>query len=113
MKCFKLARIVGQKVVVDYRLIKDLQVRFTREDGDVTVDIEGEIMESAKNFKAVHISAHESSIYITVYASLVFWKKNGSPVFSASHRLRLPPGLYSVFYLGDRRKTTFLKKVRV
>jgi hypothetical protein len=40
----------------------------------------------------------DRTISLTVYASLKLWRREGSPEFSVTEELHLPPGTYTIEY---------------
>jgi hypothetical protein len=106
-------RFIGRRLVVDYHLLKDLRIHLARDEGRMALVVEGSIMESAKVFEALKVKTNANTIFVTVYASLPFWNRSGSPDFKATSELTLSPGTYEIRYAGTGSETTFLKKVNV
>jgi hypothetical protein len=75
--------------------------------------VEGSIMESAKVFETLKIATSANTILVTVYASLAFWNRSGSPDFKVTNELALSPGTYEIRYAGIGSETIFLDKVQV
>ncbi len=70
-------------------------------------------MESAKVFESIHFETSDRTISVTVYASLPFWNRNGSPDFRIIKDIAFPEGEYDIFYVSENGKRTFLKKARL
>lgn len=109
-----LAHLIGRRLVVAYRLLKDLHVEFTSRGGGTTLlVVEGSIMESAKVFESVGVVTSDHTLFITIYASLPFWNRSGSPDFRATSTLKLKPGIYEIRYADTGNETVFLKQVEI
>lgn len=107
-----LGRIIGRRMVVDLTLLKDLEVRLVESDSRGLLSVRGSIMESSKVFDTLGLAAKGRTIRLTVYASLAFWHRGGSPDFSVTEELRLPPGTYTVEYAGGEGEPVFLREIR-
>lgn len=108
-----ISNFVGKKIVVDYRLLKDLSIDLVKQEGRKVLIVEGSIMESAKVFESVKIHTKTRTIFITVYSSLAFWNKKGSPDFKAVMELTLSPGSYDIQYIGTGKERILLKNINV
>lgn len=108
-----MLRLIGRGFIVSYQLIKDLSVELSGDGTRRTLVVSGSIMESAKVFESLKVKTSGQQILITVYASLPFWNKQGSPDFKATHELDLEPGDYEVLYLGEGDTTNFVKHLKV
>jgi hypothetical protein len=104
---------LGRHIAVDYSLLKDLHVDFDISGVNVKVNARGSIMESAKVFEKMRVEVGQRELLVTVYSSLVFWNKKGSPDFSTSVDVTLPPGRYDVFYRSTPSKPVRLGVVSV
>lgn len=105
--------MLGRKLVVDYSLLKDLNISITCSDAAVLISVEGSIMESAKVFRTMQANLKNHTIAITIYASLAFWDRCGSPEFRAVRKLALVDGVYEIVYCGKASKKTFLKRFEI
>ena len=109
-----LARLVGRKLIVNYQLLHNFNCHFTRGEGrQVEMKVEGMIMESAKVFESLEAAVEGETISLTVYASLVFWNRGGSPEFEVTRVLGLAPGTYTVQYVDQDRQATVLQKSHI
>ena len=104
---------LGRHIAVDHSLLKDFRVDFQKKGGGVLIKSRGSIMESAKVFDSVRVRPAQSELLVTVYASLAFWNKSGSPDFSASVELALEPGRYDAWYKSPRAPPVFLGAIDV
>ena len=93
-------RLIGRKMVVRYTLLKDLDVRLIERNGRTLLSVRGSIVESFKVFDSVAVTMEDRTISLTVYASLKFWCREGSPEFSVTEELHLPSGTYTIEYAG-------------
>ena len=108
-----MSNLIGRGLIVSYKLIKDLSVELSGDGTRRTLVVAGTIMESAKVFEALKVKTRGQQMLITVYASLAFWNRQGSPDFEATHELDSESGDYEVFYLGEGDRTDFVKKLKV
>ena len=108
-----ITSLVGRKLVVSYSFLKDLHIEFSQQEGKQLLTVEGTIMESAKVFETLKLVRRGNTIFITVYASMPFWKGTKSPDFNQTKTMNLPQGTYDIQYKGKKKDTTFIKKVKV
>jgi len=103
-----MSELLGTRMAVDYSLLKELRLRLERKGADLLLEVSGTIMESAKVFHSVGVKPAEDRLLLTVYASMVFWNKQGSPDFQTAVKLALAPGEYHVWYESPRTQPAFL-----
>lgn len=89
--------MIGRKIPVAPHLVAgSLRVSSRPTADGVVLLVKGSIAESAKVFRSLETSLEIDVIRLSVYASLVFWNRSGSPDFSVEQRVTLPPGDYKV-----------------
>jgi hypothetical protein len=98
---------------VDYALLKDLRVETRTEDGRIHFAVSGTIMESARVFDSLELAVDGRTVVLTVFASLVFWRRHGSPDFAVSREVALSPGAYEVRYAGPNGATATIRPLDV
>lgn len=104
---------LGLNDPVDYSLLKGLAASFANIPGGIAISASGTIMESAKVFKSLQAEESRNNVLVTVYASLAFWNRRGSPDFSMSKEVKLAPGNYEVWYASPRAERKRLGSVAV
>jgi len=102
----------GRKGIVDYPVLTDFSIDLTAVEGTPALTVKGTMMESARVFHSLEVRIEATTILITVFASLISWKKGGSPDFQETKKLDLKPGVYDIYYSGYKGQKTFIKKVQ-
>ncbi len=109
-----LINLIGRKLPVDFRLLKDLHVELARQaQGTALLTVQGAIMESAKVFESLGVITQGHTVFITVYACLPFWNRRGSPDFRATSILRLDPGIYAIRYASTATQSVLIKEIEL
>jgi hypothetical protein len=108
-----VTRFIGKKLPVDYRFLNDFRVNFSEEKNRQSLTASGSIMESAKVFEKLEIIRRDNTIFIKVFASLPFWKRQKTPDFNEIKEMNLSPGTYDIHYIGSGKQSTFIKKINV
>ena len=70
-------------------------------------------MESAKVFDSMMVATTHHAITITIYASLVFWRRDGSPQFRTIKKITVPNGVYNIQYVGKAGEAVLLQRLRI
>jgi hypothetical protein len=104
---------LGRHIAVDYSVLKDFHVSFEKIRGDISLKSSGTIMESAKVFESIQVKTSRQRLLVTVYDSLAFWNRKGSPDFSASTNVSLRSGKYEVWYQSPRSQPVHLGSLEV
>jgi hypothetical protein len=90
--------ILGRKVPVPLHLLLGLSAEATREGDEAVVRLQGQLGDSARVFHGVAADWTDGGVELTVLASLVPWKRRGSPEFDTTVRVRAPAGPVVVRY---------------
>jgi hypothetical protein len=109
----RLSRLLGRRMPVDYAILQNLRVAARTEDGRTLLVVSGTMMESARVFDSLGVAVAGRTISLTIFASLVFWRRGGSPDFDVTREVALSPGTYEVRYVGPDRATTSIQRLKV